>query len=247
MIDIHTHILPGVDDGSGSLEESLQMAELAVSSGVQAVIVTPHCDVPEDVPVSLDTLRGGLQQLRSALSARGIPLKLYSGMEIFGTPETAERLRSGKLTTLAGSHYPLIEFPFVNYSAQATRILQSVRDLGLLPIVAHPERYRYVQLEPALLNLWFDMGCLLQVNRGSLMGRFGGECQELAESILDRGFAGFVASDAHGTEHRTPWLQDVYSLLCRRYSPHFAKLLLYDRPVCVLRDREIRQDEPDWF
>lgn len=247
MIDIHTHILPDVDDGSGSLEESVQMAELAVSGGVQAIIVTPHRDVPGEAEIPLDTLRSRFLQLRAVLSARTIPLKLYSGMEIFGTPETAERLLKGELTTLAGSHYPLIEFPFANYGTQATEILQSVCDLGVRPIVAHPERYRYVQQDPGRLNLWFDMGCLLQVNRGSLLGRFGEECRELAESMLDRGFVGFVASDAHGTGRRTPWLQDVYALLSRRYSPDLAKLLLHDHPICVLGDREIRQDEPDWF
>lgn len=247
MIDIHTHLLAGVDDGSESLEESVAMAELAVRSGVSAVIVTPHYDVPEDPVIPLARLRTQFLDLRSQMALRGIPLKIYSGMEIFGTEETAERLHNGNLMTLAGSRYPLIEFPFSNFGREATRILQSVCNLGLTPIVAHPERYRYTQTDPELLNLWFDMGCLFQINRGSLLGRFGRESSELADSMLERRFAGFIASDAHGEEFRTPWLKDIREAISREYSPDYARLLLHDLPEHVLEDREIIPDEPDWF
>ncbi len=248
MIDIHAHILPQVDDGSPSLECSLEMARLAVESGAAAMIATPHCNLPEnDAPLWADALTRRAQELARTLEEQGIPLRLYAGMEIFGTPDTAEKLREGRLCTLAGSRYPLIEFPFHGYGREATEILDSVLALGLRPIVAHPERYRYTQDEPRLLNLWTDMGCLLQVNRGSLLGRFGGRAEQLGHSMVGRGFAAFVASDAHTSVVRTPWMRDVQELLRMEYSPRTALLLTEEHAEKVLGNETIEMDEPDWF
>lgn len=247
MIDIHAHILPGVDDGSPSMEASVEMARLALESGVRAMIATPHCDLPgercvpaHDIPLRIDMLT---QTLRDA----GLPLRIYRGMEIFGTPQTAERLKNGALCTLASSRYPLIEFPFRDYGPQATEILRSVLRLGLRPIVAHPERYAYTQAEPQLLNTWAAMGCLLQINRGSMLGRFGSHAEVLAHSMLERGFVSFVASDAHSPAARTPWLRDAAAFLLREYPSELAWRLLEQNPRCVLRDTEIETDEPKWF
>ncbi|MCQ2421169.1 MAG: hypothetical protein MJ118_08535 [Clostridia bacterium] len=247
MIDIHAHILPGVDDGASDMGEAVRMARIAVESGVTTVIVTPHYDVPGTSAPPLNVLRDEILRLQEALKENHIPLKLYSGMEIFGTPDTAERLCSGALTSLAGSRYILIEFPFYEFGRQATRILRSVLQVGAVPVVAHPERYVYAQEDPELMNLWFDMGCLLQINRGSLVGRFGQESCEFAESLLDRRFVSFVASDAHGAELRTPWLTDAQELLRSRYGQTRAKTLLEDLPAAVLANKEIRLDEPEWF
>ena len=251
MIDIHAHILPGVDDGSPSPESSLEMAALAVESGVRAVIATPHCNLPVELDEGGGLDAAGVRRhtagLNSMLSQEGIPLRIYPGMEIFGTMETAKRLRAGTLCTLAGSCYPLIEFPFVDYDEEATEILASVLRLGLRPIVAHPERYRYTQRQPQLLNLWMDMGCLLQINRGSLLGRFGEREEELSHALVGRGFAAFVASDAHSSVVRTPWMRDVWELLSREYSPETAHALLEGNPARVLQNQEINIPEPDWF
>ena len=248
MIDIHAHILPQVDDGSPSPECSLEMARLAVESGVTAMIATPHCNLPgSGEPLWADTLMRCAQELSCVLEEREIPLRLYAGMEIFGTPDTAEKLREGKLCTLAGSRYPLIEFPFHGCGREATEILNRVLEMGLRPIVAHPERYRYTQDEPRLLNLWTDMGCLLQVNRGSLLGRFGARAEALSHSMVGRGFAAFVASDAHTSVVRTPWMRDVQELLRREYSPRTARLLTKEHAEKVLGNETIEMDEPDWF
>ena len=251
MIDIHAHILPGVDDGSPSLESSLEMAELAVESGVHTIIATPHCNLPQELDEGGGLNSAGVHRrtdtLNSTLSQEGVPLRIYPGMEIFGMKETAKRLRAGTLCTLAGSRYPLIEFPFVDYAEEATEILESVLRLGLRPIVAHPERYRYTQSHPQLLNLWMDMGCLLQINRGSLLGRFGEREEALSHAMVGRGFAAFVASDAHTSVVRTPWMRDVWELLSREYSPETAQALLEGNPARVLQNQEINIPEPDWF
>lgn len=247
MIDLHAHILPGLDDGSPSLEASLEMAQLAAESGVTAVAATPHCGIPGEDGLNAGRVLDGVSRLRRALEQASIPLRLYAGMEIFGTEQTARHLQEGTLIPLAGSRYPLIEFPFEDYGRQATQILASVLRLGLRPVVAHPERYRYAQAMPQLLNEWVDMGCLLQINRGSLLGRFGPREETLAHRLVGRGFAAFVASDAHTPTVRTPWMRDVQSLLRREYSEDTARLLLEDNPLRVVSNQPIDMHEPEWF
>ena len=174
-------------------------------------------------------------------------MKLYPGMEIFGTPDTARLLREGKLFTLNGSRYPLIEFAFQSSGEEETLILRSVCRAGFRPLVAHPERYTYLQHDPEIVNRWCRLGCLFQVNRGSLLGRFGGHAQALAYALVERGFAAAVASDAHSPRVRTPWMEDVRDLLAQEFSPRCARALLLDNPRKILKDEPITLAEPEWF
>ena len=242
MIDLHSHILPELDDGAQSLRESLSMARMAVESGVTAMAATPHCshDRTRDVFAAW-------QLLQQALVENEIPLKLFPGMEIFGTGETAQLLSEGKLFTLNGSRYPLIEFSFRSDGAEETRILRSVCKAGFRPVVAHPERYGHIQQDPELINRWYRMGCLLQVNRGSLMGRFGTKAQHMGFELVERGFATVVASDAHSSRVRTPWMEDVRDVLHREISPRCAKVLLQENPRKILKNEDIPPVEPEWF
>lgn len=242
MTDIHCHILPQVDDGSDSLRMSLEMADLAARSGVQAVVATPHC-----MDEGLQDIQSAWALLHEALEEVSIPLKLMLGMEIFGTHRTAELLRSGKLLTLNGSRYPLIEFSFHSDGEEETEILRSVLDAGYRPIVAHPERYSYIQRDPDLVNRWADMGCLLQLNRGSLLGRFGSAARNTAFALLSRGFAAAVASDAHSHLQRTPWMRDIWELLAEELSPEAAEALLIRNPQILLNNEVFRPAEPEWF
>lgn len=242
MIDLHSHILPELDDGSQSLQESLAMARMAVDSGVTAMAATPHCagDRAGDVYASW-------KLLRQALRENKIPLKLFPGMEIFGTEDTLRLLQDGKLFTLNGSRYPLIEFSFHSSGEQESRILRSLCKVGLKPVIAHPERYSYVQHDPELLNRWHRMGCLMQINRGSLLGRFGTRAQEMAEELVERKFAAIVASDAHSPQMRTPWMADVKKLLSQDFSPTCARTLLLENPRKILKDEPLPPVQPEWF
>ena len=242
MIDLHSHILPELDDGSRSLQESLAMARMAVDSGVTVMAATPHC-----ADGRAREVYAAWKLLRQALKENAIPLKLFPGMEIFGTENTLQLLREGKLFTLNGSRYPLIEFSFHSDGDQETRILRSLCKAGLRPIVAHPERYTYVQYDPELINRWYRMGCLMQVNRGSLLGRFGSGAQELAVELVDRNFVSVVASDAHSPQKRTPWMEDVKKLLVQEFSPAYARKLLLENPARILKDDPITPVKPEWF
>ena len=248
MIDLHIHIIPEVDDGAFDMEEALRMAWMAADSGVTEMIATPHCNLPHN-PETLwaADLRKALDRFRAEVERQKIPLKLHMGMEIFGTLDVPELFREGKLTTLAGSRYPLIEFPFTDYGEQATEILGELLDNGYQPLVAHPERYQYTQREPQILNLWADMGCLFQINKGSLLGRFGQSAEALSYAMLDRGFVSCVASDAHRSSFRTPWMREVQALICTEFSKELAYRVLEENPRRVIRNERIELEEPVWF
>lgn len=242
MVDLHSHILPRLDDGSQTMEESLAMAQLAVECGVHAMVATPHC-----VHGGAREVYSGWLLLREALEDEGIPLRVYPGMEILGTADTARLLQEGQLSTINGSRYPLIEFFFETAAREITDILQSVVQAGFLPLIAHPERYECVHQDPGCVNTWKKLGCLFQVNRGSLLGRFGSSAQDMAFSLVDRGFATVVASDAHSSRMRTPWLQDVYEMLSEEFSPVAARYLLRRNPRSILRNEDLLPVEPAWF
>ena len=242
MIDLHCHILPGLDDGAQSLEESLTMARVAVEGGITSLAATPHCR--ED---RTQEVYAAWHLLRDALLESNIPLRLFPGMEIFGTPETARLLREGRLFTLNGSRYPLVEFHFQSDGEEETWILRSICKLGFTPIVAHPERYGYVQQNPGLIDQWYRMGCRMQVNRGSLLGRFGSRAGRMGMELVERGFAVLVASDGHSPQIRSPWLEDVRVLLAEEVSPLCARVLLTDNPRRILRDEELPPVTPEWF
>lgn len=242
MIDLHCHILPQLDDGSQSLTDSLAMARLAVGSGVTAMAATPHC-----VDGGAGEIRDRVLLLREALEDAGIPLRLYMGMEIFGTRDTARLLRTGRLMTLNNSRYPLMEFSFRGDGRRETEILRSVLDAGYLPVVAHPERYTYVQEQPEIINYWKDMGCLFQINRGSLLGRFGSGPRDMGMELVRRGFACVVASDGHTPRIRTPWMRDVRELLEQEVSPTAAEYLLQRNPTLILKNEPLEPAGPEWF
>lgn len=242
MIDLHCHILPGMDDGSGSLEESIEMAAMAADQGVEHIVATPHC-LTGSAPDVID----GVAMLQELLQEVGIPIRISAGMEIFGSFDTARLLREKKLLTLNDSRYPLIEFSFYTDGEVETEILQTVIDAGYTPLVAHPERYEYIRQQPELINQWKKMGCLLQVNRCSLLGRYGEDIQQMALELVKRGFASAVATDAHSSKVRTPRARDAYELLYHSISPDAAETLMIQNPKKIINNNSLPPVEPDWF
>lgn len=248
MIDIHAHILPGIDDGAKDMDSALEMAELAVESGVEMIVATPHSTAfGRQKNLWGPELKEVLYGFRAELERQHIPLRVYSGMEIYGSPEVPELIMQGKMVGLNGFNYPLIEFAFTNYAAKATEILEEIIAIGMRPVVAHPERYLYVQEDPTLLNLWVEMGCLLQINKGSLLGRHGRQEELLALELVGRGFACAVASDAHSPVMRTTWMREAERLLEEEFSVSTAKRLTTQNPLKILRNEAIQMREPDWF
>ncbi len=240
MFDIHCHILHGLDDGSDNLEESVRMARLAVDGGAKAVIATPHCNIPGSFQnYCSKTYKSKIIELNLRLKSDGIDLKVYPGHEIFAADDFIEKIKSETVLTLCKSDYPLVEFDFTEHSDSVYPKLRKLLAEGLIPIVAHPERYAFViedEFAPFRLK---SMGCLLQINKGSLKGSFGKSVHDAAHSMLKNELADFVASDAHSPYMRTPYLADVRELISELYSEEYADLLLFKNPVKVLKNQKI--------
>ena len=209
MVDIHCHILPGVDDGSPSMEDSLQMARMAADSGVTDIIATPHCNLPGDGPKNYRSaaLRTGFSRLRQALEQEGIPLRIHPGAEVFCTPELPELLDRRQLQTLGGGRYLLVEFYFDESAEFMEQCFHQIRTRGLTPVAAHPERYKTVQQDPYMVRRWFERGVVIQLNKGSILGRLGRRAQDTALWLLERGLAHAAASDAHRPTVRTTHME----------------------------------------
>lgn len=242
MIDLHCHILPGLDDGAGNTDQSIQMARVAAESGIGSICCTPHC-----MSGGAEAVFDGVANLQERLHRERIPVSLYVGMEIFGTQDTPWLLRDKRLLTLNGSRYPLIEFSFHTSGEREIEILAEVIAAGYRPVVAHPERYEYVRNDPRLINLWTDMGCLFQINRGSLLGRFGSGAQWMATELVQRGFATVIATDAHSPRVRTPRLADIRQMLQRQLEPTLVSALLERNPKRILKNEDVLLEEPVWF
>jgi len=243
MIDIHCHILPGVDDGADSMETALGMARDAANSGVRAIIATPHC-LKEGWPENL--LSRGLllkmAQLSRAIEDAGIRLKIYPGMEIFVTEKFPERLQAGRLLPLAGSRYLLVEFYFDESPTYIEEALRLIWAKGLTPLIAHPERYYCVEWDPSLAEKWAREGCILQLNRGSIQGKLGAQAQVCAWELLERGVPHMVASDAHGVQVRRTELKSVMLELGERLSWAYASKLLVENPRHLIQNETLSVD-----
>lgn len=241
MIDIHCHILPFADDGADSMEEALSMARMAVDSGVEAMIATPHYSISDiaEHHVKSARLARHFLQLREGVEQAGIPLSLYFGAELLCTPDLPALLKDARPLTLAGSDYLLVEFFFDESLSSMEESLGAIAAQGFTPVIAHPERYAAVQKAPYVLERWFAGGYIIQVNKGSILGRLGRRAAAAAHWILSRGLAHAVASDAHGSTVRTPCMGPLREYLSAHYSPDYAHILLEHNPLCILKNRPV--------
>lgn len=243
MLDIHCHILPGIDDGSPDLETSVKMARAAAKSGVDTIIATPHCNIPGAAfpNYQSEELSHKLQELSECIQSENIPLKILPGAEILATEELPELLRSRKLPTLADSQYLLTEFYFDESPSFMDRIFRQIRAQGLIPVIAHPERYDAVQENPMLAADWFEAGYIIQVNKGSILGSLGEGAELTARWLIERGLVHAVASDAHGARHRTADMSEIFNELLRISSSEYADILLELNPRRIAANQPVME------
>ena len=240
MIDLHCHLLPGVDDGADSMDTALRMAAMAAQSGVELIVTTPHCNTRNRRKnYRSQELEARFRQLEAALEQWQIPLRLAPGAEVLVRGEMEPLLEQELLMPLAGSRYLLVEFYFDELPDEITRQLGVIRRYGFVPVVAHPERYFCVQDEPRLARQWTSQGCVLQLNKGSILGTLGEGAYAAAEYLLSRGLCRVIASDAHHYRYRTPELSTLVPELERRFPQLDPERLLQRNPARILADREL--------
>lgn len=196
MVDIHTHLIPNVDDGSRSVETTFGAFQEAVNAGFTDIILTSHY-----ITGYYDTKKAELtfwkENLQNVLKQKNINLKLYSGMEIYATNEIEELVKQNKLLTLAGSKYILMELPMNTTINYLDYIIYFLETIGLKLIIAHPERYVCIQENPELIEKYIDKGCLMQCNYGSILGYYGKQAKNTIKYLLKKDLVHFIATDCH--------------------------------------------------
>ena len=236
--DLHTHVLPGVDDGAPEMEYALQMLRNAVASDVELLAVTPHCNRSNEMRNYLDdSLKDRFFQLRQA--AKEMPVRLVLGAEALADRDLPQLLSQKKIPTINGSRYLLTEFPVDTIPEDFEEMLLRILELGYIPLIAHPERYRAVCQKPQIVIPWLDMGCHLQLTGGSIMGEYGKNVQRTAAALLQNDLVACVASDAHALYHRSNFLMDIYDHLALRYSRRYAQCLMRETPMGICWDNDI--------
>lgn len=240
MIDVHCHIIPGVDDGSQSLDESLAMADIAARSGVNILVATPHANqMGRFENFYSKELVDRFRELKYCIAREGIPLQLLLGMEIFASWDMDRKIRERKLIGLNGTRYYLVEWDFDEDPENIYQFLQMILKEGKVPLIAHPERYFCVQENPDLVRSWREMGCLAQINKGSIFGRFGSDSEQTANELLEEGLVYCLGSDAHGPRMRTPFMADGRDFLTDMYGDQIAEKLMRTNALKLLKDKPV--------
>lgn len=240
MIDIHAHILPDLDDGSENLEESLEMAELAVESGVEIMVATPHSNqMGRFENFCSEQLRENFKQLRTVLKKERIPLEILNGMEIFASDDLTQKIKSKQVTGINETEYYLVEFPFDAEPWWIRECLEDIFETEKIPLIAHPERYFCVQDYPELVYEWVQNGCVTQMNKGSVLGRFGKNVRETARILIQNDLISCMASDAHHAYIRTPHMGEAEEKLIRLGGYEFAWCLTEKNPERIIKNRQI--------
>ncbi|WP_163654734.1 tyrosine-protein phosphatase [Listeria sp. PSOL-1] len=244
MIDIHCHILPGIDDGAENIDISLQMAKQAVEQGFSDIIATPH-HLKGDYSNPGEIVRKKVAELNQAITEAGIPLTIHPGQEVRIHGEMLSGLEEGSVLSLADSKYVLIEFPTSNIPLFTGELFFNLQTNGYVPIIAHPERNMEVLGSLGSLYDLVDGGALAQLTFGSYQGRFGKKIKRLSETLLKANLVHFLATDAHYTESRSLVVKDpLHELYRKEGRKQTAKLL--GNSKLVLQDEMIIPPETEF-
>lgn len=232
-IDIHSHILQGVDDGSQSMEQSLEMLNIAAKQGIRKMILTPHNKAGHR-NVSVAGIHKRLKVLQDEVNKLNIPITLYPGTEIFYRDGVVEELEEGTVCTLAGSKYVLVEFhPMEQFSYIRTAVYELVSN-GYVPILAHIERYICLAGHLERISELIDRGALMQVNASTVTGGMGYKNKQQVKKMLKAQLVHFVASDAHDSKKRSPNLADAANYLSKKYGESYASKLLHNNGMLII-------------
>lgn len=230
MVDIHSHILHGLDDGASTFEESLEMVRMARAAGTTDIVATPHAN--SEFPYQPEIIEQRIAELNAAL---GSDIRIHRGCDfhlMFDTIQDA--LAHPHKYTINGMAYLLVEFSDFAIFSSTDDVFTRLRGHGIIPIITHPERNALLIEKLDHIARWIQQGCYVQVTASSLLGQFGKRARSFAEELMNHQMIHFIASDAHDCQHRPPVLQESYEHVRRKWGEQAARLLFVDNPAVVV-------------
>ena len=232
MIDLHNHLLPGIDDGAPDLDTALQLAKIAISDGTTHMVCTPHIH-PGRYENTQDTINQALTVFQQGLLEHGLNLQVSAAAEVRFGMELMIGVKTNSIPFLGqwqGKKVMLLEFPHGEMPFAAEKLTSWLLQNNIIPMIAHPERNKGLMREPGKLKPFIEQGCLLQVTSGSVAGNFGATAQELAIQLLEHNWVTILASDAHNIEHRPPLLSAGLAVATEVLGANAAQRLVMDNP-----------------
>jgi len=196
MIDLHSHLIPNVDDGSKSVSETIKLIKEAENAGFLDIILTPHYMVNAYEPQVSEILLWK-EKLQELLEKENIKVNLYAGMEVYITEDIMELIKQNKILTLASSKYLLMELPLNTSVHYLDDVIIKLVKNNIVPIIAHPERYKFVQDSPEIIEEFIESGCMIQCNYGSILGQYGNNAKKTVKYLFKHNLVQFLGSDTH--------------------------------------------------
>ena len=244
MYDLHAHILPGVDDGATTPEDTLAMSRAAADTGTKVVLATPHRkDVTENWSVA--HLRTLIADMNAQNRAHGVALPLVLGMENHLDAELPAEIEAGRALPMNGTRYILIEMPFFGKPDYIEDTLAEAQSMGLVPVLAHPERIEAFQRDPDMLRRFLKRGMLNQITSGSVIGFWGEDARRFTLYLLESRMAHIMASDTHhAAGGRSPRMDVGLEAAAEIVGPEAAMAMLVDTPKAILEDKPLDIEPP---
>ena len=237
MIDMHSHIIPGIDDGSKSIEQSLEMIRNAYNDGTEKIIATPHYCLGY-AETQFNDVRKHFENLKKEVRNEEIDIEIYLGQEVYFSENIVNDYKQGVIGTINNSRYMLFETPMNNIDENTLDTIYELQILGIVPILAHPERYKEFIDDPKAINKFVKEGILLQMNAGSITGLFGKSVKKTAEILLANDLYNFIGSDAHNTKNRTTGLTNALNL-ANKINKN-SSILFEESSLNVLNNEEVK-------
>ena len=238
MIDIHCHILPNVDDGSKSLEESIEMAKIAESEGIKKIVNTSHYH-PDFKFKKGEELIEILKNFNDTLKTQGIDVEVVLGNELYYTYDLIENFDQLDFYSLNNSKYILIEFSPNNFPNNLVDIVYEIRLRKYIPILAHVERYPKIQDDPNIIYDCINEGALIQINASSVVGKNGVEAKKTTKILLDNDMVHFIATDAHSSTKRRPLIKETYDYISKLYGEDISQKLFLENQEYILSNKDL--------
>ncbi len=230
---MHCHVLPGVDDGAGSMEETLEILQIAADEGITDMIVTPHYKSGRH-NAGAEKIMKLIARVEAEAGRRGIDIALYPGNEILYFNGLEEALETGSVLTLNGTNRVLVEFTPSSNFTYVRNALDGIRGIGFVPVVAHAERYDCMLTNPENVKEVRNLGAEIQINAASVIGDSGRRAKKLVHQLLADKLVDYVGTDAHNAYDRTPEMEECFECLYRKYDEDYVDEITFENALSLI-------------